>query len=208
MPAVSRPQLVAYALAALVVVVLGVRFMQGQARGSGRPLAGARRGGRAGVRVRDRSPRAAQGHGRARPRGRGGAQPGRLPAARRRARPGRRPPRGRSARGRGPQRDQPGGEGGRRPAGRRAPPRRGRSPRRSAPGRAPARPAARRRRRSASTRATAEQLDTLDGVGPATASKILEYRRQHGGFRSIDDLGEIPGIGPKRLAALRGKVQL
>jgi competence protein ComEA len=56
--------------------------------------------------------------------------------------------------------------------------------------------------------ATAEQLDTLDGVGPATASKILEYRRLHGGFRSIDDLGEIPGIGPKRLAALRGKVQL
>jgi competence protein ComEA len=56
--------------------------------------------------------------------------------------------------------------------------------------------------------ATAEQLDTLDGVGPATAAKILEYRRQHGGFRSVDDLGEIPGIGPKRLAALRGKVQL
>jgi competence protein ComEA len=56
--------------------------------------------------------------------------------------------------------------------------------------------------------ATVEQLDTLDGVGPATASKILEYRRQHGGFHSIDDLGEIPGIGPKRLAALRGKVQL
>ena len=56
--------------------------------------------------------------------------------------------------------------------------------------------------------ATAEQLDTLDGVGPATANKILEYRRQHGGFRTIDDLGEIPGIGPKRLAALRGKVQL
>jgi competence protein ComEA len=56
--------------------------------------------------------------------------------------------------------------------------------------------------------ATAEQLDTLDGVGPATAQKILDYRRQHGGFRSIEDLGQIPGIGPKRLAALRGKVQL
>lgn len=55
--------------------------------------------------------------------------------------------------------------------------------------------------------ATAEQLDTLDGVGPATAQKILEYRRQHGGFRSPDDLGQIPGIGPKRLAALRGKVR-
>jgi competence protein ComEA len=55
--------------------------------------------------------------------------------------------------------------------------------------------------------ATAEQLDTLDGVGPATAQKILEYRRQHGGFRSVDDLGEVPGIGPKKLAALRTKVQ-
>ena len=43
---------------------------------------------------------------------------------------------------------------------------------------------------------------------PGHRGKILEYRRQHGGFRSIDDLGEIPGIGPKRLAALRGKVQL
>jgi competence protein ComEA len=56
--------------------------------------------------------------------------------------------------------------------------------------------------------ATAAQLDTLDGVGPATAQKILDWRREHGGFRSIDDLGEVPGIGPKRLAALRDKVQL
>jgi competence protein ComEA len=56
--------------------------------------------------------------------------------------------------------------------------------------------------------ATAAQLDTLDGVGPATARKILDWRREHGGFSSIDDLGEVPGIGPKRLAALRGKVQL
>jgi competence protein ComEA len=54
--------------------------------------------------------------------------------------------------------------------------------------------------------ATADQLDTLDGVGPATAQKILAFRREHGGFRAVDDLGEIPGIGPKRLAALRGKV--
>jgi competence protein ComEA len=56
--------------------------------------------------------------------------------------------------------------------------------------------------------ATAEQLDTLDGVGPATAAKILAYRQQHGGFRSVDDLGQVPGIGPKKLAALRGKVQV
>jgi competence protein ComEA len=55
--------------------------------------------------------------------------------------------------------------------------------------------------------ATAEQLDTLDGVGPATAQKILAWRRDHGGFRSVDDLGQVPGIGPKKLAALRGRVQ-
>jgi competence protein ComEA len=56
--------------------------------------------------------------------------------------------------------------------------------------------------------ATLEQLDTLDGVGPATAQKILDYRQAHGGFRSVDDLAEVPGIGPKRLAALREKVQV
>jgi competence protein ComEA len=54
--------------------------------------------------------------------------------------------------------------------------------------------------------ATAEQLDQLDGIGPTTARKILEYRRAHGGFGSLQDLDRIPGIGPKRLAALRGKV--
>jgi len=56
--------------------------------------------------------------------------------------------------------------------------------------------------------ATLEQLDTLDGVGPATAQKILEYREQHGGFTSIEELDQIPGIGEKRLAALRERLQL
>jgi competence protein ComEA len=55
--------------------------------------------------------------------------------------------------------------------------------------------------------ATAEQLDTLDGVGPATAEKIIAWRTQHGGFRSVADLGQVPGIGPKKLAALRDRVQ-
>lgn len=54
--------------------------------------------------------------------------------------------------------------------------------------------------------ATAEQLDTLDGVGPATAQKILEYRTQHGGFASIDDLAQVSGIGPKKLEALKAQV--
>jgi competence protein ComEA len=55
--------------------------------------------------------------------------------------------------------------------------------------------------------ATVEQLDTLDGVGPATAEKIIAWRTQHGGFRSVADLGQVPGIGPKKLAALRDRVQ-
>jgi competence protein ComEA len=55
--------------------------------------------------------------------------------------------------------------------------------------------------------ATAEQLDTLDGVGPATAQKIIAWRTQHGGFRSIADLGQVPGIGPKKLAAIKDRVQ-
>jgi competence protein ComEA len=54
--------------------------------------------------------------------------------------------------------------------------------------------------------ATAEQLDTLDGVGPATAEKIIQWRTEHGGFTSVDDLGEVPGIGPKKLEALRSQV--
>lgn len=56
--------------------------------------------------------------------------------------------------------------------------------------------------------ATLEQLDTLDGVGPATAQKILDYREEHGGFGSVDELDQIPGIGEKRLAALRERVRV
>jgi competence protein ComEA len=56
--------------------------------------------------------------------------------------------------------------------------------------------------------ATLEQLDTLPGVGPATAQKILDYRQEHGGFGSVDELGEVPGIGDVRLAALRDLVRV
>jgi competence protein ComEA len=56
--------------------------------------------------------------------------------------------------------------------------------------------------------ATLEQLDTLSGVGPTTAQKILDFREERGGFGSIDELGEIPGIGDKRLASLREEVTL
>jgi competence protein ComEA len=50
--------------------------------------------------------------------------------------------------------------------------------------------------------ATLEQLDTLDGVGPGIAQRILDYRQQHGGFTRVEELGEVPGIGAKRLATL------
>jgi competence protein ComEA len=54
--------------------------------------------------------------------------------------------------------------------------------------------------------ATEAQLEGLDGVGPATAQKILSFRQAHGGFSSVTQLDQVPGIGPKKLAALRPKV--
>jgi len=54
--------------------------------------------------------------------------------------------------------------------------------------------------------ATAEQLDSLPGIGPATAQKILDYRAEHGAFRSVEELDEVPGIGPTRVEQLRGLV--
>ena len=56
--------------------------------------------------------------------------------------------------------------------------------------------------------ATLEQLDTLEGIGPATAQKILDWRSEHGGFASIDDLKQISGIGPKRFEALKDEVRM
>lgn len=46
--------------------------------------------------------------------------------------------------------------------------------------------------------ATVEQLDTLPGVGPVLAQHIVDYRTQHGGFRSVDELREVNGIGDPR----------
>jgi competence protein ComEA len=56
--------------------------------------------------------------------------------------------------------------------------------------------------------ATPEQLDQLDGIGPGMAGRILEYRKEHGGFGSVEELGQVPGIGEKRMAALREKVRV
>jgi competence protein ComEA len=56
--------------------------------------------------------------------------------------------------------------------------------------------------------ATEEQLDTLPGVGPVTAQKILEWRSAHGAFSSVDELLEVDGIGDKTLADLAPHVTL
>lgn len=56
--------------------------------------------------------------------------------------------------------------------------------------------------------ATPEQLDALDGIGPALAQRIADYRDAHGGFGSIDELDEVSGIGPVRLESLRPRLAL
>ena len=204
MPALTRPQLAAYAVAAVVVVVLGMRFMQGQARGGSGAAVGGAQVARAPAAVKierpastgalvhvagavrhpgvyrlhdgDRVKDAVERAGGART----GADVNAINLAAKVA-DGQQvvvPRRGAAAPAVG---DAGAGEG--------------------AVGAATQTPVS-------LNSATAAQLDTLDGVGPATAQKILDYRREHGGFRSIDDLGEVPGIGPKRMAALRGKVQL
>ncbi|MEU8583685.1 helix-hairpin-helix domain-containing protein [Streptomyces abikoensis] len=55
--------------------------------------------------------------------------------------------------------------------------------------------------------ATLEQLDALPGVGPVLARHILDYRTQHGGFRSVSDLRHVNGIGARRFTDLKPLVQ-
>ncbi|MFI8940769.1 helix-hairpin-helix domain-containing protein [Streptomyces syringium] len=55
--------------------------------------------------------------------------------------------------------------------------------------------------------ATVDQLDTLPGVGPVLAQHIIDYRTRHGGFRSVDELRQVNGIGNRRFTDLRPLVQ-
>ncbi|MFD1656924.1 helix-hairpin-helix domain-containing protein [Streptomyces caeni] len=55
--------------------------------------------------------------------------------------------------------------------------------------------------------ATVDQLDALPGVGPVLARHIVDYRARHGGFRSVDELRDVNGIGERRFADLRNLVR-
>jgi len=54
--------------------------------------------------------------------------------------------------------------------------------------------------------ASEQELEQLDGVGPATAQKIVEYREQHGGIGSVDELDAVSGIGERKLAAIEAQL--
>ena len=54
--------------------------------------------------------------------------------------------------------------------------------------------------------ASPEQLDGLKGIGPTKAQAIVDYRRQHGAFKTVDDLQNVPGIGPGILKGFRKDV--
>ena len=57
-------------------------------------------------------------------------------------------------------------------------------------------------------RATAKEFESLDGIGPVLASRIVSYRKSHGSFASIDDLLNVPGIGKTTLAKFKAKLRV
>lgn len=56
--------------------------------------------------------------------------------------------------------------------------------------------------------ASSAQLDTLPGIGPAYAGRIIDYRNSHGGFKSIDEIKNVKGIGDKTFEKFRDRITI
>jgi competence protein ComEA len=56
--------------------------------------------------------------------------------------------------------------------------------------------------------ATKDELVTLSGIGPVKAQAILDYREQHGGFKSVEELQEVKGIGAKSFEQLKPELTI
>jgi competence protein ComEA len=56
--------------------------------------------------------------------------------------------------------------------------------------------------------ASLEELDKLDGVGPAIAQRIIDYRMENGGFKSVEEIKLVPGIGDKMFEKIKDEIQL
>lgn len=57
-------------------------------------------------------------------------------------------------------------------------------------------------------RASVQALQTLEGIGPVRAQAIVDYRVAHGPFKSIEEVDQVPGIGPVTLEKIRGRLTL
>ncbi len=53
-----------------------------------------------------------------------------------------------------------------------------------------------------------DELDQLPGIGPALAERIIEYREANGGFKSIEEIKNVPGIGDKKFADIKDKISI
>ncbi len=57
-------------------------------------------------------------------------------------------------------------------------------------------------------KATAAQLQTLHGIGPTKAAEIIKYRKNRGGFKNVNELVNVKGIGPKTVEKIRQQVSV
>ena len=55
-------------------------------------------------------------------------------------------------------------------------------------------------------KATQEELETLSGIGPSTANKIIQYRKDNGNFKNIEDLKNVNGIGESKYNEIKEKI--